>query len=123
MLNALAGRIGSAVAISSASVYADERGRTLDEATDLASFPDFPVPIPETQRTVEPSEEAYSTRKVAMERSLIEGPLSATIVRPCAIHGPGAAWSREWHFVKRALDGRGSFFSLIAARAASTPLR
>jgi nucleoside-diphosphate-sugar epimerase len=105
-VNGLTGQIGSVVAISSASVYADERGRTLDEATDLASFPELSVPIPETQRTVEPSEETYSTRKVAMERTLMEGSLPATIIRPCAIHGPSSTWSREWHFVKRALDGR-----------------
>jgi nucleoside-diphosphate-sugar epimerase len=77
-INRLSGRVGSVVAISSASVYADQRGRTLDEARDLGSFP-----------------------------ALLAGPLATTIVRPCAIHGPGAASSREWHFVKRALDGRG----------------
>ncbi len=105
-LNALAGCVGSVIAISSASVYTDECGRTLDEATDLDSFPHLPVPIPETQRTVEPGEATYSTRKVAMERALLEGPLPATIIRPCAIHGPGASTLREWHFVKRALDRR-----------------
>jgi nucleoside-diphosphate-sugar epimerase len=90
-LNALAGRVGSVIAISSASVYADELGRTLDEATDLASFPELPLPVPETQRTVEPGEQTYSTRKVAMEQALLEGPLPTTIVRPCAIHGSGAS--------------------------------
>lgn len=105
-LNGLAGRVGSVIAISSASVYADELGRTLDEATDLTSFLELPVPVPETQRTVEPGEQTYSTRKVAMERALLEGSLPTTIVRPCAIHGPGASVPREWHFVKRVLDGR-----------------
>jgi nucleoside-diphosphate-sugar epimerase len=105
-VNGLAGRVGSVIAISSASVYADEQGRTLDEASDLASFPELPVPIPETQRTVDPGEQSYSTRKVAMERGLLAGPIPATIVRPCAIHGPGAATLREWYFVKRVLDGR-----------------
>lgn len=98
--------MGSVVAISSASVYADQHGRTLDEARDLASFPALPVPIPERQPTVEPGDATYSMRKVAMERALLEGPLATTIVRPCAIHGPGASSLREWHFVKRALDGR-----------------
>jgi nucleoside-diphosphate-sugar epimerase len=105
-LNGLADLVGSVVAISSASVYADDSGRTLDEATDLASFPELPFPIPETQRTVEPGDSTYSTRKVAMERALLAGPLPTTIVRPGAIHGPGASSLREWHFVKRALDGR-----------------
>ena len=106
-INRLSGRVGSVVAISSASVYADQHGRTLDEARDLGSFPALPIPIPERQRTVEPGHATYSTRKVAMELALLAGPLATTIVRPCAIHGPGAASSREWHFVKRALDGRG----------------
>jgi nucleoside-diphosphate-sugar epimerase len=105
-LNRLAGRIGSVVAISSASVYADDLGRTLDEASDLTSFPELPVPVPETQRTVEPGDTTYSTRKVALEQALLEGPLPTTIVRPCAIHGPGGSAPRELHFVKRALDGR-----------------
>jgi nucleoside-diphosphate-sugar epimerase len=105
-LSALAGRVGSVVAISSASVYADDEGRTLDEATDDASFPSLPVPIPETQRTVEPGDGTYSTQKAAMERALLEGPLPATILRPCAIHGPGSSLPRELFFVQRALDGR-----------------
>ena len=105
-LNALADRIGSVIVISSASVYADDRQRSLDDATDVATFPELPVPITETQPTVEPSERTYSTRKVAMERCLLEGPLAATIIRPCAVHGPGSALPRELFFVKRALDGR-----------------
>jgi nucleoside-diphosphate-sugar epimerase len=43
---------------------------------------------------------------VAIERTLLDGPLRTTIVRPGAIHGPGARLAREWFFVKRALDGR-----------------
>jgi nucleoside-diphosphate-sugar epimerase len=105
-VNALVGRVGSVVAISSASVYADEQGRTLDEATGVDSFPELPVPIPESQRTVDPGEGSYSTRKVAIEQALLDGPLPATIIRPCAIHGPGTGLPREWHFVKRALDRR-----------------
>jgi nucleoside-diphosphate-sugar epimerase len=102
-LNGLDGLVGSLVVISSASVYTDDEGRTLDEEGD---FPQVPVPIPETQRTVEPGEGTYSTRKVALEQTLLEGPLPATMVRACAIHGPGAKLPRELFFVKRALDGR-----------------
>ena len=105
-LNALEGRVGSVVAISSASVYVDEQGRTLDEATSVETFPELPMPIPEAHSTVGPSDRTYSTRKVAMEQSLLHGPLEATIVRACAIHGPGSKLPRELFFVKRALDGR-----------------
>jgi len=105
-LNELDGLAGSLVVISSASVYADDDGRTLDEANDEGEFPRLPVPIPETQRTAEPGDATYSTRKVELERTLLEGPLPATLVRACAIHGPGAKLPREVFFVKRAVDGR-----------------
>ena len=98
---------GALIAISSASVYADEQGRTLDEAEGVDDFPELPVPIPETQATVEPGDGTYSTKKVALERILLEnGEVPAAIVRPCAIYGRGDRMGREWHFVKRALDGR-----------------
>jgi nucleoside-diphosphate-sugar epimerase len=105
-LNALAGRVGSVVVISSASVYADERGATLDEAESIETFPRFPVPIPETQRTVAPSDATYSTQKAALEEALLDGPLAATILRPCAVHGPWSEQPRELYFVKRVRDGR-----------------
>jgi nucleoside-diphosphate-sugar epimerase len=105
-LNGLAGLVGSLVVISSASVYADNDGRTLDEANDEGEFPRIPDPIPETQRTAEPGDGTYSTRKVALEQTLLEGALPATLVRACAIHGPGAQLPRELFFVKRARDGR-----------------
>jgi nucleoside-diphosphate-sugar epimerase len=99
--------IGAIVAISSASVYADEQGRTLDEAQGVDDFPDFPVPIPETQPTVEPGDDNYSTKKVKLERILLERDgVPAAIVRPCAIYGRGDRLGREWFFVKRALDRR-----------------
>jgi nucleoside-diphosphate-sugar epimerase len=99
--------LGAIVAISSASVYADDQGRTLDEAEAADDFPDFPGPIPETQPTIEPGDAGYSTKKAALERRLLEnGRIPATIVRPCAIYGPGDRMAREWFFVKRALDRR-----------------
>jgi nucleoside-diphosphate-sugar epimerase len=98
---------GAIVAISSASVYADEDGRTFDDADGADDFPDLPVPIPETQRTVEPTDGTYSTKKRALELVLLEnGRVPATIIRPCAIYGPGDRLGREWFFVKRALDRR-----------------
>jgi nucleoside-diphosphate-sugar epimerase len=102
-LNALAGLVGSLIVISSASVYADDDGRALDGEGE---FPQLPVPIPETQRTAEPGDETYSTRKAELEQTLFAGPLPATLVRACAIHGPGAQLPRELFFVKRAVDGR-----------------
>jgi nucleoside-diphosphate-sugar epimerase len=98
---------GALIAISSASVYADSEGRTLDEAQGVDDFPEFPVPIPETQPTVEPGDDTYSTKKAKLEHLLLEnGRVPATIVRPCAVYGPGDRMGREWFFAKRALDRR-----------------
>jgi len=98
---------GALIAISSASVYADFQGRTLDEAQGVDDFPEFPVPIPETQPTVEPGDDTYSTKKAKLERVLLENArVPAAIVRPCAVYGQGDRMGREWFFVKRALDRR-----------------
>jgi nucleoside-diphosphate-sugar epimerase len=102
-LNALDGLVGSLIVISSASVYADDEGRALD---GVSESPQMPVPILETQRTAEPGDETYSTRKAELEQTLLEGPLPSTLLRACAIHGPGAQLPRELYFVKRAHDGR-----------------
>jgi nucleoside-diphosphate-sugar epimerase len=99
--------VGAIVAISSASVYADDQGRTLDEAEAEDDFPEFAGPIPETQPTVAPGDATYSTKKAALELLLLENArVPATIVRPCAIYGPGDRMAREWFFAKRALDRR-----------------
>jgi nucleoside-diphosphate-sugar epimerase len=99
--------VGAIVAISTASVYADAQGRTLDEAQGVDDFPEFPIPIPETQPTVEPDDETYSTKKAKLERILLEnGRVPAAVVRPCAIYGRDDRMAREWFFVKRALDRR-----------------
>jgi nucleoside-diphosphate-sugar epimerase len=56
---------------------------------------------------VEPGPQTYSTRKIAIERRLLdEARVPVTILRPCAIHGPCTKHAREWWFVKRLLDGR-----------------
>jgi hypothetical protein len=116
--------VGAIIAISSASVYADDRGRTLDEAESVEDFPEFAGPIPETQPTVEPGDATYSTKKAALELCLLEnGRTPATIVRPCAIYGPGDRMAREWFFVKRALDGRAYVVLTSAAQASSTRRR
>jgi nucleoside-diphosphate-sugar epimerase len=100
----LTGRIGSIVAVSSAAVYADGEGRSID--TQSEAFPRFPVPIRERQPTVAPGDESYATRKVAMEQALLAGAIPTTVVRPGAIQGVGARNPRELYFVKRILDGR-----------------
>jgi nucleoside-diphosphate-sugar epimerase len=99
--------VRSLIVISTGSVYVDGQGRSLDEATNADEFPDFKRPIPETQPTVPPGDATYSTKKVAIEEALLEQDRTpVTIIRPWAIHGPGGTLSREWYFVKRALDGR-----------------
>ncbi|HEY1928567.1 MAG TPA: NAD-dependent epimerase/dehydratase family protein [Caulobacteraceae bacterium] len=98
--------VGTLIVVSSASVYQDPRGRSLDEARETG-FPVFPEPIREDHPTVEPGPQTYSTRKVALERTLIDGArCPVTILRPGAIHGPHSTHPREWFFVKRILDGR-----------------
>jgi nucleoside-diphosphate-sugar epimerase len=103
-LNGLEGLVGSLVVISTASVYADDEGRALDG--EGGEPPVLPVPILETQRTAEPGDATYSTRKAELEQTLLHGPIPATVVRACAIHGPGAKLPRELFFVQRAVDGR-----------------
>jgi nucleoside-diphosphate-sugar epimerase len=110
--------VGAIVAISSASVYADAAGRTLDEAQSADEFPDFGGPVAETQPTVAPGDATYSTKKVALEQRLLENShVPATIVRPCAIYGRGDRMGREWFFVKRALDRRP--YVILTMRGAS----
>lgn len=79
----------------------------MDEATSEATFPHMPVPILETQRRAVPSDATYSTKKVAIEEMLLgQEEVPVTVIRPCAIYGPGDTLCREWFFVKRALDRR-----------------
>jgi nucleoside-diphosphate-sugar epimerase len=106
-LLALGDRIGAAVVLSTMSVYTDPEGRSLDEATDEASFPAWPVPVPEDWPVLPPGDGNYSTRKAALERVLRDrAPWPVTIIRPGAIHGPDSHHLREWYFIKRVLDGR-----------------
>jgi nucleoside-diphosphate-sugar epimerase len=105
-LLAIQSSVGRIVAISSASVYCDAQGRTLDVAGEQG-FPQYPLPITEAHPTVAPGATTYSSRKVGMEqRLLLQAHVPVTILRPCAIHGAHSAHAREWWFVKRLLDGR-----------------
>ncbi|MEU1228230.1 NAD-dependent epimerase/dehydratase family protein [Streptomyces sp. NPDC005828] len=107
-LTGLADRIGSAVVISSGSVYEDEQGRGFDTQDRPDGFPRYPVPIPESLATVAPGDSTYSTRKVALEQALTAAGelLPTTLLRAGAIHGPHCRSPRELFFVKRALDRR-----------------
>jgi len=73
-LIALGDRVGAAVVLSTLSVYSDSAGRSLDEAGDEASFPDWPVPIPEDWPTLPPGDGSYSARKAAVETILRDKP-------------------------------------------------
>ncbi len=107
-LAGFAGRVGSAVVISSLSVYEDAKGRNFDTQGEPDGFPEYPVPLTEDQRTIEPDESSYSTRKAGLERELLAAAdqLPATLLRAGAIHGPYCRTPRELYFVKRNLDGR-----------------
>jgi nucleoside-diphosphate-sugar epimerase len=76
--------VRSLIVISTGSVYAESRGsRSLDEATNADEFPEFPGPIPESQPTVPPGGATYSTKKVAIEQTLLEQDRKpVTILRP-----------------------------------------
>ncbi|WP_435605179.1 NAD-dependent epimerase/dehydratase family protein [Streptomyces ardesiacus] len=107
-LVSLAGRVGSAVVISSVSVYEDDRGRGFDTQGEPGGFPEYPVPLTEAQRTVRPGNDSYSARKAALERELLAAGdrLPVTLLRAGAVHGPYCRTPRELYFVKRNLDGR-----------------
>lgn len=51
-LTSLGDRVGSAVVVSSVSVYEDGKGRGFDTQQEPGGFPEYPVPITEDQRTV-----------------------------------------------------------------------
>jgi nucleoside-diphosphate-sugar epimerase len=104
-LLSLQGLTRSLVVVSSAAVYADPNGRSLDAGADEVA--EFRVPITEREPTVARDEPTYATKKVAIERALLsQDAVPSTLVRAGAIYGPGDRGSREWYFVKRALDGR-----------------
>ncbi|MDQ1021306.1 NAD-dependent epimerase/dehydratase family protein [Streptomyces afghaniensis] len=107
-LTGLADRIGSAVVVSTVSVYEDGGGRGFDTMSEPGGFPQYPVPVREDQPTVPPGDATYSTGKAALERELIAAGdrLPTTLLRAGAIHGPHSPLPRELYFVKRNLDGR-----------------
>jgi nucleoside-diphosphate-sugar epimerase len=107
-LLSLANRIGSAVVVSSAAVYEDEQGRGFDTQADPDGHPRYVLPLPETNPTVAAGPDTYGTRKVELERTLLDAGsrLPSTLLRAGAIHGTHSPLPRELHFVQRVLDGR-----------------
>lgn len=89
-LLALRGDVGSFVVVSSASVYADAQGRSLDRSQGKG-FPAMPEPITEAQPTVEPGPQTYSTRKRALERRMLDSGACATVLRLSRPRGPRPA--------------------------------
>lgn len=121
--------MGALVAISSASVYADAEGRTLDEATGIDDFPAFDGPVTEDAPTIGAGPTSYSTNKRALEELLLgDGRLPVSILRPCAVHGPGSSSPRElWPLVRAragrprlplAFDGESTFHTTSATNLA-----
>lgn len=100
----MADRIGKLAVISSMSVYADPKGRTLDEGLERG-YPDFGGSISEDCRRVAPGPETYSTRKVALENAVMDLDLPTAVIRPGAVYGVFSKAPREWWFVQRALAG------------------
>ena len=99
-------RIGRLITISSASVYVDYGGRSLEKSADNG-YPDFGFGVTEEQVTVPPGPQSYSTRKIRMERAAAaKFERNASIIRPCAVYGPWSRHPREWWFVKRLKDRR-----------------
>ncbi|MBL8598031.1 MAG: NAD-dependent epimerase/dehydratase family protein [Devosia sp.] len=96
---------GHLTVISSASVYEDDAGRSIETAGTLG-LPVFEGPARETRRVVAPGPQSYSSAKVELEQRLLAASLPVALLRPCAIHGINSKHPREWWFVKRMLDGR-----------------
>jgi nucleoside-diphosphate-sugar epimerase len=106
---ALGDRVGSAVVLSTLSVYFDG----LDE---------WPDPLVESGPTIAPGDAGYSDRKVTIERALLEQPpFPVTVVRPGAIVGVETRHLREWWFLKRALDRRPKVVLAAGGRSVFQP--
>ncbi|MGB8196492.1 MAG: NAD-dependent epimerase/dehydratase family protein [Acidimicrobiales bacterium] len=98
----------STVMISSKAVYVDADG----SHSNSTRPPRFDGPVKESQPTLAPgtmdyhAPGGYGPNKVAAEHVLLESGAPVSVLRPSKVHGVGASPPREWHFVKRVLDGR-----------------
>jgi nucleoside-diphosphate-sugar epimerase len=101
-LLAYAGAMEAVAVVSSAAVYVDDQGNSINHGE-----PTFPVPITESAPLVAATDDTYGGGKVMLERILLDaGHLPVTSIRPMAVCGPNSRHLREWWLIKRALDGR-----------------
>jgi nucleoside-diphosphate-sugar epimerase len=102
----LAGRAGSAVVMSTGSVYLGLNGTHFGSPAGSPP-PVFPVPIGEDAPLIDDDDGSYAALKAAMERALlVSTELPVSILRLGSVHGPYSPKLREWYFIKRARDGR-----------------
>lgn len=116
--------VGTTVMFSSKAVYVDADGRHINSP----ERPQFGGPVDEDTATLEPawdgryqSREGYGRNKVAAERVLLESGHPVTVLRASKVHGVGAALPREWHFVRRVLDGRSTVLLAHGGRGYDHP--
>lgn len=100
--------VTSTVMISTKAVYVDGNGRH----SNSEDPPRFESPIAESQSTLRPNDapynspQGYGPNKVAAEETLLASSYPITVLRPSKVHGAWSRQPREWHFVRRVLDGR-----------------
>lgn len=94
-VEALQGRVGHLLFISTRSVYKENM---------------VPAPIRETDRLEDDPKLAYGYNKAMAEAELMaayqQSGFPATVLRLPAVYGPHDYQAREWYFIKRLLDGR-----------------
>jgi nucleoside-diphosphate-sugar epimerase len=117
-----AGSIGSVIMMSSAAVYQDAEGRTLQGVSSVESAPVLLEPLSEEAATVAPDTTTYAGNKRGVEIALLDSGIKTTILRPAGIHGPYSPQPREWFYVRRILDGRRVFVLGYGGRSSMHPV-
>jgi len=117
-----AGSIGSVVMMSSAAVYQDGQGRTLQGVTSEDNAPAFSGPLSEGAQAVEPDSTTYAGNKRGVELALLTSGIPTTVLRPAGIHGAFSPQPREWFYVRRILDGRRTFVLGYGGRSSMHPV-
>lgn len=100
-------RVESLIVISTGSVYLGKDRKYFDLCKSVDEYPEFQVPIRDSNPTIDDKAQTYGALKSEMERRLLAEPgLHVSILRPSAVHGPYSPKLREFYFIKRVLDGR-----------------